>query len=520
MEPTTSTTPADGKQDGQRFYHAQPNNYQLIFNLSADEMECIAHLDVQKEGTPPSSDEILAFLAADGISTGVSREAVEQLLLQALPGRPATYRVAAGQLPTPGEDGRLEYAFCPLEPPKKDEDTDDDDTASTVDFRSVQQFINVDPDQEIGRIIPPGNGIPGKTVRGKPVPPPPGKPLQLKLGKNVRAAGEDNSLLLADIHGRVKLEGDTIHVVEEYIVDGDVDFSVGNIRFNGFVEIRGDVLDGFQVNASKGIKITGNVGNCRLISPGNIEFCGMDGQGKGSILCGGSIQANFIHETAVESTGSIEVHVELINCTVRSRGAVHAGMISGGVCIAMAGVDAKKLGAPSGVKTKIHAGADYHDLERLHELFAQLNTVHESLSQAKGMEELNRLTAEKQRLTSAIVEVRKRRPPHANPKVNVRGRLYEGVTVQVGSGVEEFSSPVEGPVSLIENSVEGGIRKVSLTELEVHADDIEHAYLEEQQRKISEEQAQLATEQETAAQQETAEDTALEQPEEEARVHP
>lgn len=489
MEPTPTTASNDAKQDGQRFYHAQPNSYQLIFNLSSDEMECIAHLDVQQGGTPPSSDQIMAFLAADGISIGVSDDAVEQLLVQALPGRSATYRVAAGQPPLPGEDGRLEYTFCPLEPPPPDNDKDTDDADDAIDFRSVQQFINVDADQEIGRIIPPSNGTAGKTVRGKPVPPPPGKPLQLKLGKNVRIAVDDDSLLIAEIHGRVKLDGDTIHVVEEYVVDGDVDFSVGNIRFNGFVEVRGDVLDGFQINASKGLKITGNVGNCRLISPGNIEFCGMDGQGKGSILCGGNITANFIHESAIECSGTLQINIELINSNVRTRGAVYAGMLSGGSCIALEGIDVKKVGAPSGVKTKLHAGTDYHDLERLQELFAQLEVLHESISQAKDMDELHRLTTEKQRLTSSIVEVRKRRPPNANPKVNVRNRLYEGVTVQVGGSVEEFTAQLEGPLSLIENSAEGGLRQVALSELSVHADEVERAYLDDQQRRLAEQEA-------------------------------
>jgi hypothetical protein len=489
MEPTSSAASSDAKQDGQRFYHAQPNSYQLIFNLSTDEMECIAHLDVQAGGTPPSSDQILAFLAADGISVGVSGDSVEQLLVQALPGRSATMRVAAGQPPLPGDDGKLEYAFCPLEAPPPDNDKHANDADGAIDFRSVQRFINVDADQEIGRIIPPGSGTTGKTVRGKPVPPPPGKPLQLKLGKNVRAAGDDGSLLIAEIHGRVKLDGDTIHVVEEYVVDGDVDFSVGNIRFNGFVEVRGDVLDGFQINASKGLKITGNVGNCRLISPGNIEFCGMDGQGKGSILCGGNITANFIHESSIECTGTLQIHVELINCNVRTRGAVYAGMVSGGSCIALEGIDAKKAGAPSGVKTRLHAGTDYHDLERLQELFAQLEVLHESISQAKEMDELNRLTTEKQRLTSSIVEVRKRRPPSANPKVNVRNRLYEGVIVQVGGSVEEFTAQLEGPLSLIENSAEGGLRQVALSELSVHADEVERSYLDDQQRRLAEQAA-------------------------------
>ena len=54
MEPTSPTATSDTKQDGQRFYHAQPNSYQLIFNLSADEMECIGHLDVSEGGTAPS----------------------------------------------------------------------------------------------------------------------------------------------------------------------------------------------------------------------------------------------------------------------------------------------------------------------------------------------------------------------------------------------------------------------------------------------------------------------------------
>ncbi len=495
MEQSASKPPADGKQDSQRFYHAQPNSYQLIFNLSGDELECIGHLDLQKDGTPPTPDEILGFLAADGITIGVSREAVERLLVQALPGRSATFPLATATPPIPGEDGRLEYSFCPLESPQQPEEQDDDEPDDgRVDFRAVQQFINVDPDQEIGRIIPPTSGTPGRTVRNKPVPPPPGKPLQLKLGKNVHFAENDASVLIAEVHGRVKRDGETIQVVEEYVVDGDVDFSVGNIRFNGFVEVRGDVLDGFQVNASKGLKITGNVGNCRLICPGNIEFCGMDGQGKGSILCGGDITANFIHESAVECSGSLTIHVELLNSPTRCRGTVTAGLIAGASCIAMGGIDAKTLGVPSGAKTKLLAGTDYHDLERLEELFRQLAETQEALARAREMEELNRLNAEKQRLTRAILEVRNRRPPTANPKVNVHKRIYEGVTIQVGSGVQEFSNRLEGPLSLIENSVEGGVRQVALTGLEVAAGEIERAYLAEQQRRQAEEAEKAAAE--------------------------
>lgn len=509
MEPTSTTATADGKQDGQRFYHAQPNSYQLIFTLSSDEMECVGHLDISEGGTAPSQAEILAFLAADGITTGIIPQAIEQLQGEARPGHSTTCTIAVGTPPVPGEDGRLDYSICSLEPPPQTATDDDDSAAQKVDFHTVQRFINVDPDQQIGRIVPPTNGSPGTTVRAKPVPPPPGKPLQIKLGKNVHLASEDANTLVSEIHGRVKLDGETIQVVEEYVVDGDVDFTVGNIRFNGFVEVHGDVLDGFQINATKGLKITGNVGSCQLISLGNIELCGMDGQSKGSIHCGGSISANFIHECSIECSGPIEVHVELLNCSVRCRNTVHAGIISGGSCIALGGVDAKKLGAPSGVKTKLHTGADYHDLQRLEELFTQLSGTLEAISKTNGMDEMNRLLAEKQRLTTAIVEVRHRRPAGSNPKVNVRGRLYEGVTVQVGNSVEEFSTQHEGPFSLIENSVEGGIRQVTLSELALPAVEAERSYLEEQQRKFAEEAeaAERAAAEELAATDNTADTT-------------
>jgi len=128
----------------------------------------------------------------------------------------------------------------------------------------------------------------------------------------------------------------------------------------------------------------------------------------------------------------------------------------------------------------------------MQELFTQLTSTIEAFSQARSMDEMNRLQAEKQRLTSSIVEVRNRRPPGANPKINIRNRLYEGVTIQTGNGVEEFTAQLEGPLSMIENSVEGGVRQVALSGLELHADQVERMYLDEQQRRQAEEAAETA----------------------------
>ena len=491
------TQTQENKPDGQRFYHAQ-TGYQLILSLSKDEMECRAHLEVKADGTPPTRDELLGYLAADGISIGIDEEAVPLLLREAQPGKSANGLLAAGIQPILGDDGKLAYSFDTSDQPPAETAADEDPEKRQIDFRAVQKFINVDADQEIGRILPPTNGTPGRTVRGKPVPSEPGKVLVLKLGQNVRSGGDNNDILYAEIHGRVKQEGDTIHVVEEYVVDGDVDFSVGNIRFNGYVEVRGDVLDGFQVSASKGLKISGNVGACRLVSHGNIELCGMDGQGKGSILCGGTITAHFIHDSSVECWGNMLVDVELRNCSVHCRGSLTTGVLAGGDYVTLAGLEVKKLGAPSAVKTAVHSGVDYHDLDRMQSLLEQLNALQQQITKTKDMQELTALTEKKQQLARVITDVRSHRPAGSNPKVNIKDRIHEGVTIYLGNAVEEFSAELSGPISLIENSRDGGLRRLCLSSLEILASDLEKAWLENDEQERQERLRQEAAEREAA----------------------
>lgn len=471
---STENKQAETKQDGQRFYHAQ-TGYQLILSLSKDEMECRAHLEVKADGKPPSEETVYGYLTADGIINGVDQQAIQELLATTRPGKSGNAVVANGILPVNGDDGQLVYTEVASENSAGQGGETADPSKEKIDFRSVQQFINVDPDQEIGRIIPPTRGTAGSTVRGKPVAAETGKPLILKIGKNVRAGGEHGNLLFSEIHGRVKLDAESIQVVEEYVVDGDVDFSVGNVRFNGFVEVRGDVLDGFQVSASKGLKITGNVGACRIVSHGNIEFCGMNGQGQGSILCGGSITANFIHDTEVECWGDMQINVELRTCKLQSRGSLMAGLISGGKYVTLGGIEVKKLGAASGLKTFLHCGINYNDLDRMNHLLEQLEELLDKLRRTRDLDTQTKLAAEKMKLMTAVVELRNRKPEGSNAKVNIKDKLFEGVTISLGSAVETISVAETGPMTLIENSTVGGLRRLPYSGLEHTASDLEAA---------------------------------------------
>jgi len=76
----------------------------------------------------------------------------------------------------------------------------------------------------------------------------------LSAGKNVRVS-EDRLHFFAEINGCPIVEtdrlGERISVSELFYVSGDLDLSVGNIDFDGIVEIGGDVEDGFKIKATK-----------------------------------------------------------------------------------------------------------------------------------------------------------------------------------------------------------------------------------------------------------------------------
>ena len=360
-----------------------------------------------------------------------------------------------------------------------------EEDVTNVDMHIVQAFVNVSAGDEIGRIIPAEPGIPGRNIMGQPIPPQPGKPLHLKVGKNIRAE-ENGALLIAAATGRLCCSAAEISVEEEYVVKGDVNFRIGSINFKGVVEVRGDVLDNFDITASKGLTVSGNIGACNIVSDGDVTFCGMDGQDKGTILCGGTLRAHFIHDVVVECAGDVIVDVEIHNCTIRTLGRiiVDKGAISGGSYIARGGIEAKKLGSAASVHTKLQAGVDYHDVEELEKLFALLTETQSKAKQSGSLPEIAELRKTAAELSDRIMALRSKADAAANAKINAKVVMYENVQLTLGSVTEELKEEKDGPLSVIENSIEGGLRFLSMTSLDVKATDVELAFVREHKKPL------------------------------------
>jgi uncharacterized protein (DUF342 family) len=451
--------------------------YSLYLKIPDNRLECRCSYVPHEQGSMMNRDELIAFLKQYNVREGVDQRAFEDFVIRAAAGQQQVdVLLASGTPPITGAD---EYISLSVHSSVVVHRGDEDVT--NIDMHIVQTFINVSTGDEIGRIIPAEPGIPGRNIMGVPIPPQPGKPMKCTIGKNIRSE-ENGALLIAAATGRFCQSVSEISVEEEYIVKGDVNFRIGSFNFKGVVEVRGDVLDNFDITATKGITVTGNIGVCSIVSDGNVTFCGMDGQGKGRIVCGGTLRAHFIHDVEIECTGDLIVDVEIHNCTIRTLGRiiVDKGAISGGSYIALGGIESKKLGSAASVHTKLQAGVDYHDVELLEKLFAGLAETQAKTKESQSLTEIAELRKTSASLTDSIMAIRGKADATANAKINVKAVLYENVQLVLGTATEMINEQKDGSLSLIENSIEGGLRYLSMTSLDVKATDMELAFVREQ----------------------------------------
>lgn len=451
--------------------------YSLYLRIPENRLECRCSYVPRDLGSMITRDELAAILKQYNVREGIDQHAFDDFVVRAAAGQQLVdILLASGTPPVNGDD---EYVALAVQPSLVVHEGDEEVT--NIDMHIVQTFVNVSADDEIGRIIPAGPGTPGRNILGQPVPAQPGKAMKCKVGKNIRVA-EDGALLIAAATGRFCQTDAEISVEEEYIVKGDVNFRIGSINFKGVVEVRGDVLDNFDITASKGLTVTGNIGVCNIASEGNITFCGMDGQDKAHIVCGGTLHAHFIHDVMVECAGDVIVDVEIHNCIIKTLGKiiVDKGAISGGTYIARGGIESKKLGSPAAIHTKLQAGVDYHDVELLEKLFAALTETQNKAKQSQSLTEIAELRSTSAALTDSIMAIRGKSDEITNAKINAKTVVYENVQILLGSITETIKEQKDGPLSIIENSVDGGLRFLPLTSLHVKASAIELTFIREQ----------------------------------------
>ncbi len=475
------------------------DDYDLLLESLNGELYCQASIQVHHPDQSIAPAELIELLKKHGITETVDLEQLAIFCTEAAHVKhPKDFLLASGEAAIPGADGWFELG---INTASAGADLSEDDLGR-VDYKTIQSFSNIEIGQQIGTIHLPQPGTAGRTITGLPIPAPLGKPVNLIAGDGVKV-GERGVRLLAEKAGRAVLDGNRVSIAEEYVISGDLDLSVGHVDFNGFVDIKGDVLDDFNIRASKGINVSGSIGACRIESDGPITAASIAAHGQGLIICRGTLEARYINHANIECWGDVVVSHEIRNASVKATGmvSVEKGNIAGGETVALEGIQAKILGTAAGARTYLTSGVYFPETDRLQFLRSRLKTIVHQLKRInetltglnrKPLDEMrpalreayelrigilsqrkSNLEAEREELADELAAFKQQEQPTANAKINASGAVKEGVIISLGETTEEIKLERKGPVSLIENTEQGGLHFLSLSPLKIPATDLE-----------------------------------------------
>lgn len=263
--------------------------------------------------------------------------------------------VAFGTPPVEGENGRIVEHFL-RELPKEVRV----DEHGKADYRAEYLVQAVEQGEVICDIIPPVEGTPGQGVNGQPVAPQKVTPAKVPSGANTTIT-PDGTQMIATRAGHVEFGGGVFTVKPVLEINGDVDYSTGNIDFRGDVHIHGDVREHFSVHATGSVTIDGLVEAANVEAGGNIMIsCGVLGDNRALIKSGGRLQAKYLENCVAYASESIAADCIMASQTY-SDGTIEVmtgrGTIIGGSLIAAKSVKARIIGCQNDRVTEITLGA-------------------------------------------------------------------------------------------------------------------------------------------------------------------
>ncbi len=450
-------------------YHPE---YNIQLKLTDYHTACYLSVKLKNKTFSIQPSHIREALNQYKITVGVNAEEIITLCQKLQQGQVVENElIAQGTLPQAGTPASLEFFIKPFSFEPEFEEND----KGKINFKECNLFENVEAECKIARWQAAVLGQNGQAVTGEVIPAKLVANFTVKAGKGMEE--REGHEFYSTEKGRVILNHNELSISDEYVISKDVDYNIGHIDFVGYVQVNGEVCDGFNITAKKGIRIYKNVGHCRLASDGDIEINGMNGRNEeATIHCGGNLTARYLNNVTVECKGDIHIWKDLYNCTVKCKGKIMVnGRVIGGTTIALAGLEAKEIGSDRGVNTTIMAGVDYEDLERLNDYYGKLV---ETTAQWKSWIirsvprghaclypwnlNLNRQEIEQlfknfsllrnmeNDLQHKITCLRLARADLANPKINFDQQLSAGTKLDLGGSHVDIKESIPGPKSMLE----------------------------------------------------------------------
>jgi uncharacterized protein len=417
----------------------------IAVRISPDKLTAAFHMKPARGmGRPPSTADVRDLLVKNKIRFGIQVDAIREGLEACGRGTGSEVTAAVGRGPVPGTPGEIEYFFNrDLQGPTLLTPGPD----GKINYRDIKWVPNVAKDQLLARLRPTLPGVDGMDVFGEPIRAQQPLPVYLVAGPNVRAEKEDTEFL-AEINGRVQMHGSLLAVMNVYVVNSDVDYRSGNVRFEGNVLVTGAVRKGFEVEATGDVVVLQNAEPCR-IKAGRDVFIhgGVLGGGKGEyrVEAGRNITAGYAENAWLEAQGDICIEDFALQSFLYSGARIllnkKRGSLMGGEAVAARGLDALSLGSHTGVRTLVAVGVDFvvkrnllqltkHHLE-LQEAALKVDRMLKSLLELSGRaslprakEETLRMIAEKRKVMAKTLHAVKTRMAELKDSLESEGPVF------------------------------------------------------------------------------------------------
>ncbi len=371
--------------------------------------------------------------------------------------------------PQRGLPGRIEWApdMNPTSTPAKK--SDDEESA---DYYNLIDYICVTKGDVIGTWHEPTDGVDGADVTGQVIAAKAGKRCPYNCDNTLEIDSDGTIRARAD--GVLQIDNGTIKVSRLLEVNGYVDFSTGNIDFDGTIMVRRGVRDRFYVKATENIIIEGLIEAASLECDGDL-LCrrGMVAKNRGQIMIRGNAQFGFLENVRGAVAGNLTVQREILNCdlAVGKELIANAAAVIGGTLVVTAGMHVRNLGTSGETPTTIVLGtvpflsshlkehkqiceslakqiaAKNEYLQILKQAEQQLNAIDkkqitESECQIRQLEEELK-THESKR--DAIIEEMKLR---SNVDIHVEQFLHPRVTLKYNGRTMTFMNTLRGSVHI------------------------------------------------------------------------
>ncbi|WP_054958250.1 DUF342 domain-containing protein [Paenibacillus dakarensis] len=368
------------------------------FNVTFSDDKTVAYLQMTKwdKDFNCSKEALEQFLRGHQIRYGLQHDTLGRIVSHSEEYQYSRAPIAIGTEPVHGENGRIELK---VEIGEKEHLRPLETVDGKVDYKEISRLNNVKKGQLIAIRIPPKPGVPGTALTGEDIPCKPGKEAHFKIGKNV-VVNPENTAMYAAIDGLLtKTEKEKINVFPVYEINGDVDYSIGNIDFVGTVVIRGNVLTGFRIKAAGDIRVTGFVEGAELEAEGSIDISGgIIGYNKGYVKAGQHVKSSFVQDGNVMAGADITVNQSIMHSNIRAGQNVVCngtkGLIVGGTVQAGEKVIARTVGNTMSTATVIEVGVLPELRNEITELRVQQKQIVESMDKTdKALYLLNQLAA-------------------------------------------------------------------------------------------------------------------------------